>query len=136
MSDEQAAPTVMVVEDYDDARFLIRQVLERRGCRVVEAQTGVEAVTLARREALDLILMDLGLPLIDGVSATLRIREIGSLAGVPIVAITAYDSDEVRASARAAGCDEFIAKPISAEQLDGVLDRHLPPSARHQTGEN
>ena len=130
MSDQDAQgktpPTVLVVEDYDETRLLMRQVLERKGCRVIEAETGVEAVTCARQGGIDLILMDLGLPLIDGVSVTIRIREISSMMNVPIVALTAYDSDEVRASALEAGCDEFINKPIDADQLNGILDRWLP----------
>ena len=121
-----AKPTVMVAEDYDDTRVMIRQVLERQGYHVVEARSGIEAVELVRHERPDLILMDINLPLIDGVNATRRIREIEGLNDVPIVAVSAYDSPELRDSALAAGCVEYLIKPIDADRLKDLIDRWLP----------
>ncbi len=78
------------MEDYDDTRLLLRQVLERLGCNVLEASNGQEAVDIAGREHPDLILMDLDLPILDGIAATQRIRQQAEMEKVPIVAVTAY----------------------------------------------
>ena len=121
-----AKATVLVVEDYDDTRSMIRQVLERQGYRAVEARTGIEAVELARREHPDLILMDINLPLIDGVNATRRIRQIEGMSDAPIVAVSAYDSPELQDSALTAGCVEYLIKPIDADRLKDLIDRLLP----------
>ena len=121
-----AQSTVMVAEDYDDTRLMIRQVLERQGYRVLEARNGMEAVELARHERPGLILMDINLPLIDGVNATRRIRELEGLNDVPIVAVSAYDSPELRDSALATGCREYLTKPIDADRLKDLIDRWLP----------
>jgi CheY-like chemotaxis protein len=118
--------TIMVVEDYDDTRAMVRQVLERQGYCILEALNGMEAVELARREHPDLILMDINLPLIDGVNATRRIGEIEGMGDVPIVALSAYDSPELRESALGAGCVEYLNKPINVEQLEELTRRLLP----------
>src|SRR5919199_1286842 len=76
--------TILVVEDFDETRFMMKVVLEMSGYRVLEATNGVEAVEVARRERPDLILMDIGLPLMDGFVATRTIRDEADLAGVPI----------------------------------------------------
>src|SRR5919107_6147165 len=83
----EARPTVLVVEDFEDNRFMMRRLLEMSGYRVIEAVNGQEAVETARREHPDLILMDLSLPLLDGLAATRRIREQDGLSKVPIVAV-------------------------------------------------
>ena len=89
---EKARPerTVMVVEDYDDTRLLLRRALEMRGYRVLEATNGEEAVNIAERERPDLILMDLDLPILDGIAATQQLRHKPALNTVPIIAVTAY----------------------------------------------
>jgi two-component system, cell cycle response regulator DivK len=119
-------PTVMVVEDYDDTRVMLKSILERKGFRVVEAVNGREAVERAASECPDLILMDLDLPILDGIEATNRIRQMGALCAVPIVAITAYPMSFTRVKAFAQGCDEYIPKPIELARLEEVLRRHLP----------
>ena len=119
-------PTVMVVEDYDDTRALLKSILERKGFRVVEAVNGREAVERAASECPDLILMDLDLPILDGIEATNRIRRMEALCAVPIVAITAYPMSYTRVKAFAQGCDEYIPKPIELTRLEEVLRRHLP----------
>ncbi len=116
-------PVVMVVEDFDDARLMMRRFLETRGCRVVEASNGRQAVEIAERERPNLILMDLNMPVLDGFTTTLRIRENNLVCDVPIVAVTAYDSDESRAAARAVGCNEYVAKPVDFNQLMTLIER-------------
>jgi len=120
--------TVTVVEDYDDTRLLLRQVLETRGYRVLEAINGQQAVDIAEREHPDLILMDLDLPILDGIAATQRIRQHAELTKVPIVAVTAYPMSYTHVKAFAKGCDEYMAKPIDLNELTELLNRYLPGS--------
>jgi CheY-like chemotaxis protein len=115
--------TVMVVEDFEDNRFMMRRLLEMSGYRVVEAINGQEAVDKAGRERPDLILMDLSLPLLDGLAATRRIREQEELKKVPIVAVSAHDTADFHAEALAAGCNEYVTKPIDFDQLESLLSR-------------
>jgi two-component system, cell cycle response regulator DivK len=128
MSKKLSGHTVMVVEDYDDTRLLLRQVLETRGYRVLEAINGQQAVDIAEREHPDLILMDLDLPILDGIAATQRIRQNAELTRVPIVAVTAYPMSYTRVKAFAKGCDDYMAKPIDLTELTELLTRYLPGS--------
>ena len=118
-------PTVLVVEDFDETRFMLKVLLESSGYRVLEAVNGQQAIETARREHPDLILMDIGLPVIDGFAATRRIREDARLREIPIVAVTAHTSPEYRNQAIAAGCDEYVPKPIDFDLLEKVLNRFL-----------
>ena len=104
---------------------MIKLSLELRGYRVLEALNGLEAVEIARREPLDLILMDLGLPLLDGFAATRRIREEARSRQVPIVAVTAHATAEYRVKALAAGCNEYVTKPIDVDKLGRLFNRLL-----------
>jgi two-component system cell cycle response regulator DivK len=126
MGKKLSGHTVMVVEDYDDTRLLLRQVLETRGYRVLEAINGQQAVDIAVREHPDLILMDLDLPILDGIAATQRIRQHADLTKVPIVAVTAYPMSYTHVKAFAKGCDEYMAKPIDLNELTELLSRYLP----------
>ncbi len=116
----------MVVEDSDDTRNILTEFLVLKGCRVVEADNGKEAVALIQHRCPDLILMDLHLPLMDGLDATKQIREYRhSCNDVPIVAITAHDGDGVQESAFNAGCNEYLTKPINFERLEKMLHKIL-----------
>ncbi|HLM58569.1 MAG TPA: response regulator [Pyrinomonadaceae bacterium] len=121
----EARPTVLVVEDFEDNRFMMRRLLEMSGYHVVEAVNGQQAVELAGDENPDVILMDLSLPMLDGLAATRKIRERDQLARVPIVAVSAHDSADFHAEALAAGCNEYVTKPIDFDQLIQLLDRLL-----------
>ena len=116
-------PLVLVVEDFEDNRFMMRRLLEMSGYRVVEAVNGNQAVEAAASERPDIILMDLSLPMLDGLAATRRIRAQGGLRKVPIVAVSAHDSADFHAEALAAGCNEYVTKPIDFDQLVQLLDR-------------
>ncbi|HKN85123.1 MAG TPA: response regulator [Pyrinomonadaceae bacterium] len=113
--------TVLVVDDFDDTRLLLRTWLERRGFRVVEAADGVQAITQAETEAPDLIIMDIQMPQLDGLSATRRIRRVKSLTSIPIVAVSAYGADQFREQALAAGCDEYVSTPFEPATLEGII---------------
>ena len=126
MSEVTGNPVVMLVEDFQDTREVVRHMLELRGCRVVEAANGQEAIELSQQGGFDLILMDLNMPVLDGFTATLRIREYERTRDVPVVAVTAYDTEEFRAAAGAVGCCDYILKPLNFERLDSLLKQLLP----------
>ena len=117
--------TIMVVEDFEDNRFMMRRLLEMSGYRVVEAVNGEQAVEVAAKERPSLILMDLSLPLLDGLAATRRIRQHEALRRVPIIAVSAHDTSDFHADALAAGCNDYVTKPIDFEQLEKLLIRLL-----------
>ena len=113
--------TILVVDDFDDTRLLLRTWLERRGFRVVEAENGLEAIDQAETESPVLIIMDMQMPQLDGLSATRRIRNLKALDSVPIVAVSAYGADQFRELALAAGCDEYISTPFEPATLEGII---------------
>jgi CheY-like chemotaxis protein len=120
--------TIMVVEDFEDNRFMMRRLLEMSGYNVIEAVNGEEAVEMAFRERPSLILMDLSLPLLDGLAATRRIRELPELNHVPIVAVSAHDTADFHADALAAGCNDYVTKPIDFDELEQLLERVIEVS--------
>ncbi|HYN86683.1 MAG TPA: response regulator [Pyrinomonadaceae bacterium] len=120
---EGSGLTVLVVEDFEDNRFMMRRLLEMSGYRVVEAVNGAQAVEVAAEERPDLILMDLSLPKLDGLAATRRIRQYDGLRKVPIVAVSAHDTADFHAEALAAGCNEYVTKPIDFDLLEKLLNR-------------
>lgn len=123
----------MVVDDFDDTRLMMKLMLESIKYRVVEAANGQEAIEVAQRERPDLILMDLNMPVLDGFTATLRIREYETTRDVPIVALTAHDTTEFRAAAHAVGCNEYVVKPLDIDQLSALLERLMPATNTSST---
>ena len=117
----------LLVEDFEDSRFMMRRLLEMAGYAVIEASDGEQAVALAISEQPELILMDLSLPKLDGLAATRQIRQYKEAQNTPIVAISAHDSPESRTEALAAGCNEYVTKPIDFDQLGEVLKHFLSP---------
>ena len=116
----------LVVEDFEDSRFMMRRLLEMAGHNVVEATDGEQAVKVALSEHPDLILMDLSLPKLDGLAATRASRARTDLRHIPIVAVSAHDGAESREAALAAGCNEYVTKPIDFDQLTLLINRFLP----------
>lgn len=123
----------LVVEDFEDSRFMMRRLLEMAGYLVLEASDGEQAVKMALDARPALILMDLSLPKLDGLSATREIRKQRVLRKVPIVAVSAHDSPQTRAEALAAGCNEYVTKPIDFDNLNAVLARFLAKSHSSRT---
>jgi two-component system, cell cycle response regulator DivK len=115
----------LVVEDFEDSRFMMRRLLEMAGYNVVEATDGQQAVELAVEKHPSVILMDLSLPKLDGLSATREIRKHQGCSDVPIVAVSAHDGPESRSEALAAGCNEYMTKPIDWDQLNELVARYL-----------
>ena len=123
---QKSNPTILVVEDSDDTRTVIRLELERWGYRVVEAVDGRKAIEITEEFCPDLILMDLNLPEVDGLTAAQAIRKYGDLcAGVPILAITAFDTFGIEEAAREAGCNAYIKKPLDMSQLEKTVSGFL-----------
>jgi two-component system, cell cycle response regulator DivK len=122
---------VLLVEDFEDSRFSLSKLLEIEGYEVLEAGDGAEAVNLALSAKPDLILMDLSLPIIDGLSATKKIREHESQSHdavypVPIIALSAHDLSDFHTRARDAGCTDYVTKPIDFDALMVVMSKYLP----------
>ena len=115
----------LVVEDFEDSRFMMRRLLEMAGYNVLEASDGEQAVRMAVEARPTLILMDLSLPKLDGLSATRQIRQQKGLKKVPIVAVSAHDSPESRTEALDAGCNEYVTKPIDFDHLHALLRRFV-----------
>ncbi|TME16321.1 MAG: response regulator [Chloroflexi bacterium] len=115
----------LIVEDNPANLALASRVLERAGHRVAGVATAAQAVDFLTRERPDLVLMDIGLPDIDGLELTRRLRADPATSGLTIVALTAHARREDEAAARDAGCDGFITKPIDTRLLAGELDRIL-----------
>ena len=120
----------LLVEDFEDSRFMMRRLLEMAGYAVIEASDGEQAVALAISEQPEIILMDLSLPKLDGLAATRQIRQYKEAQNTPIVAISAHDSPESRTEALAAGCNEYVTKPIDFDQLGEVLKHFLSPEQK------
>ena len=113
--------TVLVVEDDDDSRLFMRMELEQLGYIVSEAENGEKAVELATSEHPDVILMDLTLPVLDGIAATERIRATDGLNTIPVIAVTAHKETDFREDAKAAGFDAYVTKPIEIPWLDELI---------------
>jgi CheY-like chemotaxis protein len=127
---EPARPTVLVVDDFDDTRLMMKLWLEKKGYRVIEAENGEDAVRVAEAERPDLIIMDVEMPVADGLTATRHIRRLESLGDVPIIAVSAYGVEEYRDRALRAGCNEYISTPFEPEVLSKAIVSFLPELRR------
>lgn len=112
---------VLIVEDADDARYFMRLALEHLGYLIIEAENGERAVEVAQRERPDIILMDLSLPILDGIAATQKIRASEGLSGIPVVAVTAHQETDFRTGAKEAGFDAYVTKPIDMDFLSDLI---------------
>jgi CheY-like chemotaxis protein len=121
----------LVVEDFEDSRFMMRRLLEMAGHAVVEATDGEQAIQMALEKHPDVILMDLSLPKLDGLAATKRIRARRGFRNVPILAVSAHDGPDSRAAALEAGCNDYVTKPIDFDQLKKTIDRLLLKRKSH-----
>ena len=123
--------TILVVEDNDENWDMLSRRLQRRGYRVIRAADGQEAVEMAARERPDLILMDVSLPVMDGLEATRRIRARAETQTTPIIALTAHATSADRDRALQAGCDDYHTKPVELPRLVAQMEALL---ARAATG--
>jgi two-component system cell cycle response regulator DivK len=119
------AKKILVVEDDTDNRRIVTKVLTVEGYEVVEATDGIEALAQARAVRPDLILMDLALPNLDGWEATRRLKSDPATQAIPVVALTAIAMSGDEEQARAAGCDDYIAKPARPVMIREVVKRYI-----------
>jgi two-component system chemotaxis response regulator CheY len=125
----RAQPIILIVEDYEDTREMLKLLLEDLDYAVLTAPNGNGALSVARKNHIDLIVTDFNLPDITGATLIRRLRQMNQdLERVPILMLTALDSDEYRHLAGQAGCNEFIVKPIDFDTLERVLERLLRQS--------
>jgi two-component system cell cycle response regulator DivK len=108
---------ILVVEDQEDNRQILRDLLASTDYEIMEAENGLEALAAVAKHRPDLILMDIQLPIIDGYEATRRIKADPELRSIPIIAVTSYALSGDEAKAREAGCDAYVPKPYSPRQL-------------------
>jgi two-component system cell cycle response regulator DivK len=127
-----AVPKVLLVEDTEDNRQMMRKLLELSGFQVVEAVNGREAVEVASKSKPEVILMDLSLPYIDGLAATRQIRSLPGMTNVPIIAVSAHDTADFHSDALAAGCDAYLTKPINYPELEDVVNNLLWEKKQNQ----
>jgi two-component system cell cycle response regulator DivK len=116
---------ILVVEDREDNRQILRDLLGSSGYELVEAVDGVQAVAAVANQRPDLILMDIQLPIMDGYEATRRIRSNPDNKSIPIIAVTSYALTGDEGKALAAGCDAYVAKPFSPRQLLAKIREYL-----------
>jgi two-component system cell cycle response regulator DivK len=116
--------TVLIVEDYDDSRSFLKFAVESYGYRVVEANDGIEAIDRFKEFHPDLILMDISLPMVNGLTTTKAIREFSGSRHIPIIAVTAFGNLYYE-QVMEAGCDELIDKPVDFEILEPVINKYL-----------
>jgi two-component system cell cycle response regulator DivK len=117
---------ILVVEDQEDNRQIVRDLLTSTDYEVMEAENGEEALAAVAKQRPDLILMDIQLPVMDGYEATRRIKADPAFSAIPVIAVTSYALSGDEEKARAAGCDDFVPKPFSPRQLLAKIRQYLP----------
>jgi two-component system cell cycle response regulator DivK len=116
---------ILLVEDTEDNRQIVRDLLDSAGFELIEAHDGAAGLAMAEEHKPDLILMDIQLPVLDGYETTRRIKADPALKHIPIIAVTSYALSGDQAKTRAAGCDDYIAKPFSPRQLLAKINAYL-----------
>lgn len=116
---------ILMIEDTEDNRQILRDLMASAGYELIEAADGAAGVAMAAEHKPDLILMDIQLPVLDGYEATRRIKANPALRAIPIIAVTSYALSGDEEKARAAGCDGYVAKPFSPRQLLATIREHL-----------
>ena len=124
---------ILVVEDQEDNRRILCDLLTSAGCEVIEAVTGEDGVALAESHRPALILMDLRLPVLDGYEATRRIKTNPALSRIPIIAVSSYALSGDDVEALRAGCDAYVSKPFSPRELLAKIRGYLPWVAGGET---
>jgi CheY-like chemotaxis protein len=115
---------ILIAEDYADTRSFMKHLIESYGFQALEASDGQQAVEAVRREHPDLVLMDLAMPVMDGLDATRTIRKFDGKSRLPIIAVTAHGESFYR-QALEAGCDDLINKPLDFAALEPILNQYL-----------
>ncbi len=115
-------PLILIAEDFEENRIALKLILKHTGFDVIEAEDGQQAIKAVRQEEPDLVLMDISLPMIDGLQATREIRGDAKFERLPIIIISAHDNEDIRRQAAEAGASEYISKPIEIEELKKLIE--------------
>ncbi|MCP9495876.1 MAG: response regulator [Pyrinomonadaceae bacterium MAG19_C2-C3] len=126
MHEERNRQTILIVDDSDDIRSILAQMLEIDGYHVEQASDGTEALSTAERIRPNLILMDLRMPMMNGIAATRQLHEHAETREIPVVIVSGLDSEMFRDAAFSVGCAAFLTKPFSTHELQDILKRLLP----------
>jgi len=113
--------SILIVDDYEDNRQMMRKLLEMIGYRVLEADNGLDAVRLTQQERPSLVIMDLGLPLLGGIEAAKMIHETPATSEIPIIILSAYDAAIAQDDAIASGCSGYLTKPVDYVSLEKTI---------------
>ncbi|HEX6796150.1 MAG TPA: response regulator [Ktedonobacterales bacterium] len=124
-SEAGAAGVILVAENEENNRLLMEQILSMAGYEYVSASNGAEVLSLLERYPVDVVLLDLSMPVLDGFRTTQMIRRTPKLASLPVVAVTGHASREDREEALEAGCTDYLAKPFRTQELVAVVQRML-----------
>jgi DNA-binding response OmpR family regulator len=116
---------ILIAEDFDENRIALKLMLRFAGFDALEACDGRQAIDIVRRERPDLVLMDISLPVIDGLQATRELRADTEFARLPIIIVSAHDSQETSVEALTAGGTDYISKPIDFDELKILIDKYL-----------
>jgi CheY-like chemotaxis protein len=125
---------ILIVEDNDDAAQMLCELLESRGHKVRRAPSGSAALEILRADPIDIILCDLGLPVMSGYELAKVLRSEPSLRDIPLVAVTGYSQPEDRRRSIAAGFDDHLVKPVTLQAIDGVLARFATREEKSNVG--
>ena len=117
---------ILIVEDNEMNRDMLSRRLTRRGYEIVVAQDGQEGLDKMRSETPDLVLMDMGLPVLDGWQATSQAKASEDISSIPVIALTAHALEQDRVKAMAAGADDYDTKPVNLSRLIEKIENHLP----------
>ena len=123
---------ILYVEDNHDNMMLVKRALEARGYRLLEAANGLKGLDVAEHENVDLILMDINLPVMDGYTLTARLKTLPELDSIPIIALTANVMRGDRERTLEAGCDGYIQKPVDVDVFPMLIARFLQAAANAQ----
>src|SRR5215468_8899817 len=121
-------PRILIAEDFEENRIALKLILKYTGFDVIEAEDGQQAIEAVRREEPDLVLMDVTLPVVDGLQATREIRSDEKFERLPIIILSGHDSDEIRQQAAEAGGSEYLSKPIEIAELEKLIEGCLTVS--------
>ncbi len=116
---------VMVVEDNEKNRKLMRVVLRAKGYNIIEATTGEEALNLLKNQKPDIILMDIQLPGIDGLTLIKQIKASAITKDIPIIAVTAYAMKGDEQKILETGCNAYVSKPVNTQELPLIVEKYI-----------
>ena len=127
ISNRPKAHSILIVDDYEDSRHMMKKLLEMIGYSVLEADNGLDAVRITQQKRPSVVIMDLGLPLLSGMDAARMIHETPETSEIPIIVLSAYDAASSQDDAVASGCSAYLTKPVDYATLEKTIRVLLTP---------